>query len=112
MVELTARQHFHRLALMRMTVLVVSLGGELTLRDVLRQYLDVHGVVFHAVDVREALQLGDSTLQGHLATLEPGRDVLAGAGPLGASSGRLAADAGTTPADPLLILLRPIGAMQ
>src|SRR5690349_19915721 len=51
---------------------------------------EVDHLVLGAEPVGEALELRHPHVQGHLATLEPGRHLLAGLGALGAATGRLA----------------------
>src|SRR6185312_7426347 len=68
---------------------------------------DVHDLVLHPEAVAEALELGQPHVQRHLPALEAGRDVLARARALGATTGRLAALAAFTAADPGLGRLGP-----
>src|SRR5689334_22004780 len=72
---------------------------------------DVDRLVLGAEAVAEAAQLRQPHVDGHLAALEPGRDVLARLGALGAAAGSLALGA-LTPADPGLLGLRARGGTQ
>src|ERR1700693_4868653 len=105
MLTLTASQDLDRPPLVSQPVYVESLGGNnVATLEVAPENLHVDGCVFDAVRVGEALQFGDTPLQRHLATLEPGRHVLAGSGALGAAARRLATYAGAATSHPLAIL--------
>jgi hypothetical protein len=74
--------------------------------------LDVDDRVLDPVAVLEALELRQAAIQRHLPALEPRRDVLTGAGALGATTGGLPATACFTASDADPLLLGALGGLQ
>src|SRR5438093_169143 len=75
-------------------------GIDLAALEGLSQGLHVHHRVLDPVSIGEALQLGNASLERHLAALEPQLGVVAGAVALGPPARRLSLAGGPAPAHP------------
>src|SRR6266540_3491747 len=97
--DVASGQHFHRPSAVDQAARQHGGGIDLTTLERLGQRLHIHHRVLDPVAVGEALQLGQATLERHLAALEPQLGVVAGAVPLGPPARRLALAGGPAPAD-------------
>src|SRR5215213_1578849 len=97
--ELAPTEDLHQAALGHEAVRAQNAGVDLVAGVERFQGVEVHHDVLDAERVLEALGLRRTAVQRRLATLEPGRDVVAGALALGTPAGGLAALAGDAAAD-------------
>src|SRR5690606_522137 len=111
-IDLALRQDLHAAPMTDQTAFAQQLGRDLGAGVELVERLQVDDGEVFLVGVLEARQLRQPHGQRGLTALEPGTELAAGLGALGAPAGGLAALAALTPPDPDLRLLRARGRLQ